>query len=78
MACSSKLLQSWLRGFEGNALDLLYSLDVENSTEVCQQMLQHLFNDSPIVDLIAHFNLLDDQSVSAYTQLHNWGGGAIC
>ncbi|KAK7111031.1 condensin complex subunit 3-like [Littorina saxatilis] len=57
--CGSKLLQSWLRGFEGNVLDLLHSLDVENSTDVCRHMLKHLFGDSPIADLIANFNLLD-------------------
>ena len=78
MVCRSKLLQSWLRGFEGNALDLLYSLDVENSTEVCQQMLQHLFNDTSIADLITHFSLLDDESVSlcytcSYIDVLGWG-----
>ncbi|KAL8613334.1 hypothetical protein ACOMHN_052573 [Nucella lapillus] len=58
--CGSKVLQGWLRSCEGNVLDLLHSLDVENSTDVCQHMLQHLFSQSPVVDLIANFSLLDD------------------
>ncbi|KAK7466706.1 hypothetical protein BaRGS_00037193 [Batillaria attramentaria] len=61
--CGGKLLQSWLRGFQGNALDLLHSLDVENSTEVCQEMLQQLFADATIADLVTNFNLLDDKLV---------------
>lgn len=61
--CRNKLLQSWLRTFEGNVLDLLHSLDAESSTDICQRMLQHLFADSQIVDLISDFTLLDDKFV---------------
>ncbi|XP_076461529.1 condensin complex subunit 3-like isoform X2 [Babylonia areolata] len=61
--CVSKMVQGWLRSSEGNVLDLLHGLDVENSTQVCRDMLQHLFSDAPIADLIANFSLLNDQCV---------------
>jgi hypothetical protein len=60
-ACRGKLLQGWLRAFEGNVLDLLHSLDAESSTDVCRQMLQQLFTDSQIADLVSDFKILDDK-----------------
>lgn len=59
--CGGKLLQKWLYSFEGNVLELLHSLDVENSTDICQQVLKQFFTDTPIADLVANFTLLDDQ-----------------
>ncbi|XP_041369483.1 condensin complex subunit 3-like isoform X2 [Gigantopelta aegis] len=61
--CHSKLLQMWLRVFEGNILELLRSLDVEHSTETCQQVLDTLFENTPVADLICNFDLLDDDKL---------------
>ncbi|XP_025095867.1 condensin complex subunit 3-like isoform X2 [Pomacea canaliculata] len=61
--CGGKLLQKWLYSFEGNVLELLHSLDVENSTDICQQVLKQFFTDTPIADLVANFTLLDDQNL---------------
>lgn len=47
----------------GNALDLLKTLDVEDSTETetCEQTLDALFKGSEVVDLIANFDILNDK-----------------
>lgn len=60
-ACSSRLLQSWLRLFEGNILELLKALDVENCVKVADQALQAIFRKTPAAELVANFDLLDDQ-----------------
>ncbi|KAL3865140.1 hypothetical protein ACJMK2_006761 [Sinanodonta woodiana] len=59
--CSSKLLPVWLRTFGGNILELLGSLDVEDSTNVCSLMLEHFFKDTPPAELVEKFDLLDER-----------------
>lgn len=59
-ACSGRLLQAWLLHFSGNILELLSSLDVENSMDTCQKMLKVLFEKSPTHEVIANFDLVDD------------------
>ncbi|KAK3582660.1 hypothetical protein CHS0354_001712 [Potamilus streckersoni] len=59
--CSSKLLPVWLRTFGGNILELLGSLDVEDSTNVCSLMLEHFFKATPPAELVEKFDLLDDR-----------------
>lgn len=60
-ACSGKLLQAWMRTFGGNILELLKSLDVEDSTDVCSKVLETLFKVSTVQDMIVSFSILDDQ-----------------
>ncbi|KAJ8316952.1 hypothetical protein KUTeg_004856 [Tegillarca granosa] len=58
--CSSKLLQTWLRTFGGNVLDLLGSLDVESSLETCELAVQELLKSSSPEELVEKFDLLDE------------------
>ena len=60
-ACSGKLIQAWLRTFGGNILDLLKSLDVEDSTDVCSLVLETLFKTSSPQDLVERFDILNDR-----------------
>ncbi|KAK6178461.1 hypothetical protein SNE40_013249 [Patella caerulea] len=68
-ACSKKVLQTWLRIFGGNILELLKSLDVENSTETCEQVLDTMFKQSQVADLVANFNLLDENYLVTMSEL---------
>ncbi|KAM6261729.1 condensin complex subunit 3 [Porphyrio hochstetteri] len=47
-----KLLQAWLRLSEGDVLELLHRLDVENCPEVAIPVLKALFSLSPIHDFV--------------------------
>lgn len=60
-ACTSRLLQAWLRTFSGNALELLNCLDVENSAEICQQMLVILFKKASTADLASSLDVLSEE-----------------
>jgi len=60
-ACASRLLQAWLRTFNGSTLELLNCLDVENSVEVCQQMLGILFKKAPTADLVSGLDILSEE-----------------
>lgn len=60
-ACSNKLLQTWLRTFGGNVLELLKCLDVENSTETCELTLQNLFENTTVDQLVENFDLLNEK-----------------
>ncbi|XP_062622300.1 condensin complex subunit 3-like [Saccostrea cucullata] len=60
-ACSGKLLQTWLRTFGGNVLELLGSLDVENSTETCELVLKTLLKEAPLPEVVQKFDILDDK-----------------
>ncbi|XP_053406509.1 condensin complex subunit 3-like [Mercenaria mercenaria] len=60
-ACSSKLLQAWMRTVGGNIIDLLKSLDVEDSTDICSRVLETLFKAMSLKDMMASFNILDEK-----------------
>uniref|UniRef100_A0A5S6MF95 CCR4-NOT transcription complex subunit 9 n=1 Tax=Xenopus tropicalis TaxID=8364 RepID=A0A5S6MF95_XENTR len=47
-----KLIQAWLRYSEGDVLDLLHRLDVENSPDVALSALNALFSVSPVSELV--------------------------
>ncbi|XP_051896147.1 condensin complex subunit 3 [Pristis pectinata] len=47
-----KLLQAWLRTLDGNVLDLLHCLDVENCVDVAESALNALFSQSPLEELV--------------------------
>ncbi|GFR80137.1 condensin complex subunit 3 [Elysia marginata] len=61
--CASKLLQSWLRACQGNALELLERLDVQSSVKVCHKALHQLFKTSGILDLVGNFDLIDSKQL---------------
>ncbi|XP_059131833.1 condensin complex subunit 3 isoform X2 [Peromyscus eremicus] len=51
-AVQKHLLQGWLRFTEGNILELLHRLDVENSSDVAVSVLNSLFSMSPLSELV--------------------------
>ncbi|XP_054438218.1 condensin complex subunit 3 [Pteronotus mesoamericanus] len=51
-ATQKHLLQGWLRFTEGNILELLHRLDVENSSEVAVSVLNALFSVTPLKELV--------------------------
>lgn len=59
--CANQVLQSWLKAFAGNVLELLKCLDVESSAEICEKALTTMFKGSAVGDLVANFDLLDDK-----------------
>ena len=59
--CAKKMLQAWLVASEGNILDLLTRLDVQSSVKTCDSMLNILFKDTTIFDLVEQFTILDDK-----------------
>ncbi|XP_052249367.1 condensin complex subunit 3-like isoform X1 [Dreissena polymorpha] len=59
-ACAGKLLQAWMRTFNGSYLDLLKSLDVEDSTEICTMVLKTLFEASSVTDILERFDILNE------------------
>lgn len=68
-ACSGKLLQAWLRTFGGNVLELLGSLDVENSTETCELVLKTLLKEAPLPEVVQKFDILDDKVLISQDKL---------
>lgn len=62
-ACSSRMLQSWLRIYEGNILELLKALDVENSLDTSEQALKTVFKKIPVPELISNFDIINDEWV---------------
>lgn len=62
-ACSSRLLQAWLKTCEGNVLDLLKCLDVSSSVEACRLALKALFKTPNPQELADNFDLLDDRKL---------------
>ncbi len=61
-ACATKLLQAWLRIFDGNVLDFLKCLDVENSTDNTAELaLNVVFNKVPASELVDNFELLNEK-----------------
>ncbi|XP_038070751.1 condensin complex subunit 3-like isoform X1 [Patiria miniata] len=62
-ACSGKLLQAWLRIFDGNVLDLLACLDVENSCKTAELALDVVLRKAQSQELVDNFDLLDETYV---------------
>lgn len=42
-------------------LELLGSLDVENSTETCELVLKTLLKEAPLPEVVQKFDILDDK-----------------
>ncbi|NXN62984.1 CND3 protein, partial [Himantopus himantopus] len=58
-----KLLQAWLRLTEGDVLELLHRLDVENCPEVAIPVLNAMFSLSPLHDLAQNCKKLDSRKL---------------
>ncbi|NXW62073.1 CND3 protein, partial [Eurystomus gularis] len=58
-----KLLQAWLRLTEGDILELLHRLDVENCTEVASPVLNAVFSLSPLPDFVHNCKNLDSRKL---------------
>ncbi|NXW06975.1 CND3 protein, partial [Fregetta grallaria] len=59
-----KLLQAWLRLTEGDVLELLHRLDVENCPEVAIPVLNAMFSLSPLPDFVQNCKNLDSRYLS--------------
>ncbi|XP_004681444.1 PREDICTED: condensin complex subunit 3 [Condylura cristata] len=62
-AMQKHLLQGWLRFTEGNILELLHRLDVENSSEVAVSVLNALFAVTPLNELTEICKNNDDRKL---------------
>ncbi|XP_025937131.1 condensin complex subunit 3 isoform X4 [Apteryx rowi] len=58
-----KLLQAWLQLTEGDVLELLHRLDVENCIEVAIPVLNAMFSLSPLSDFIQNCKNLDSRKL---------------
>ncbi|XP_027645480.1 condensin complex subunit 3 [Falco rusticolus] len=58
-----KLLQAWLRFTDGDVLELLHRLDVENCAEVAISALKAIFSLSPLHDFVQNFKNLDSRKL---------------
>ncbi|NXH70654.1 CND3 protein, partial [Hydrobates tethys] len=58
-----KLLQAWLRLTEGDVLELLHRLDVENCPEVAIPVLNAMFSLSPLHDFVHDCKNLDSRKL---------------
>ncbi|KAK4818585.1 hypothetical protein QYF61_015385 [Mycteria americana] len=58
-----KLLQAWLRLTEGDVLELLHRLDVENCPEVATPVLNAIFSLSPLHDFVQNCKNLDSRKL---------------
>lgn len=62
-----KLLQAWLRSTEGDVLELLHRLDVENCPEVAIQVLNTIFSLSPLHDFVQNCTNLDSRYADQFS-----------
>ncbi|XP_063281840.1 condensin complex subunit 3, partial [Pelobates fuscus] len=58
-----KVIQAWLRYTEGDVLELLHRLDVENSPEVAVSALNAMFSVSPLNALIQNCKNIDERKL---------------
>lgn len=60
-ACISHLMQRWLSRYQGNILELLKHLDVENTLDTSNQMLKAFFDKSAVTELVNNFDILNQE-----------------
>ena len=60
-ACASKLLQAWLRTFEGSIVEMLQCLDVESCLELAEKTVMCLLKKVPPKELVQSMDMLNDQ-----------------
>lgn len=56
-----KLLQAWLQFTEGDVLELLHRLDVENCPEVAIPVLNAMFSLAPLHDIVQSCKNIDSR-----------------
>ena len=62
-SCSTQLVKAWLDTYSGDKLTLLGLLDVENSLDITQLLLNMLFSKSTPDELTTGLEILDDAYV---------------
>jgi len=62
-ACITHLVEAWLKTYNGDRLAVLALLDIENSADVCQSLLQVLFKKSTPLALTEDLTFLNDECV---------------
>lgn len=65
-ACITQLVETWLRTYNNDRLALLVLLDIENSVDVCQTLLQVLFKKSTPLALTEDLTFLNEECVSMF------------
>ena len=60
-SCSSKLLQAWLRTFEGSIVDMLQCLDVESCLELAEKTVNCLLKKVPAKELVQSLDILNEE-----------------
>ena len=60
-SCSSKLLQAWLRTFDGSIVDMLQCLDVESCLDLAEKTVNCLLKKVPAKELVQSLDMLNDQ-----------------
>ena len=63
-ACITQLVEAWLRTYNSDRLALLVLLDIENSADVCQTLLQVMFKKSTALALTEDLAFLNEEFVS--------------
>lgn len=58
VSCRDSLLHTWMDGIQCNACELLDRLDVENSSDVCQIVINDYFKSSQSASLVDQFTRL--------------------
>jgi len=62
-ACVTQLVEAWLRTYNGDRLAVLALLDIENSVDVCQTLLQVLFKKSTPLALTEDLTFINEEFV---------------
>lgn len=57
----SRLLPAWLLRLDGNVIELLHRLDVENCTETAMETLKAIFKTMPAEELLQNRAQLDNR-----------------
>ena len=60
-SCASKLLQAWLRTFEGSIVDMLQCLDVESCLDLAEKTVNCLLKKVPARELVQSLDMLNDE-----------------
>ena len=50
-----------MRTFNGSLLELLKSLDVEDSTDICSRVLETLYKAATTQDILERFDILNEK-----------------
>jgi len=65
----SRLLPAWLLRLDGNVIELLHRLDVENCAETAMDTLKAIFKGTPAEELLQNRDQLDNRYTLKLTSL---------